>query len=503
MFEAFEVGRELSRAAYDAREPALHTALLAAQELARAQQRAVIVLVAGVEGAGKGQVVARLNEWLDTHFVQTHAFWDKADTDHERPPFWRFWGCLPARGNVAVMFGSWYTDPVIQFAAADIGRARFERALQRIVEFEHAITADGAIIAKFWFHLSKRAQKRRRAEDRRQNLKFVSKVASRGRYYAQFRAAAERAIRATDTVEAPWYIIEAEHAHYRDHTFGETLLRVLQRGLAVPASPTIVSGRAAPQPAQPAQPAPAAPLEAGARVTLLDRLDLGQTLAPAEYEDQLAKLQARLTDLSWRARRDRISSVVVFEGWDAAGKGSAIRRVTQPMDPRLYRVIPTGAPSDEERAHHYLWRFWRHIPSRGYMTIYDRSWYGRVLIERVEDLITSREWRRAYQEINDFEEQLTEQGIVLVKFWLQIDADTQRSRFRERETTPHKQHKIGPDDWRNLELRAGYEQAVVEMIARTSTGSAPWQLVAANDKPFARVEVLRTLCERLQTALEG
>ena len=502
MFEAFEIGHKLTREEYDAQEPPLRTALLATQQLARDSKRAVIVLVAGVEGAGKGEVVGKLNEWLDTHFVQTHAFWDQADKNDERPPFWRFWQCLPARDNVGVMFGSWYTDPIIEFAAENIGKARFERALQRIVEFEQAITQDGAIIAKFWFHLSKKSQKERLAQDKEQALKPVSKVAAKNKYYRQFTAAAERAIRSTDTVDAPWFIVEAENAHYRDLTFGATLLHYLQKRLANGNEPR--AGVASSTPTRtPAEMNPTSPVAPSATpsMTLLNQLDLTQALDPDHYESRLKHLQSKLRDLSWRARDARLSSVIVFEGWDAAGKGSAIRRVTQPMDPRLYRVIPTSTPTDEERSHHYLWRFWRHIPPRGYMTIYDRSWYGRVLVERVENFANANEWGRAYQEINDFEEQLTEQGILLVKFWLHIDVDTQRARFREREQTPHKQHKIGPADYRNLELRAAYESAVTEMIARTSTSSAPWQLIAANDKPFARISVMETLCARLQEAL--
>jgi polyphosphate kinase 2 (PPK2 family) len=217
----------------------------------------------------------------------------------------------------------------------------------------------------------------------------------------------------------------------------------------------------------------------------------------------LDEYQSQLNNLAWQAREARLFTVAVFEGWDAAGKGGAIRRVTQAVDARLYQAITVGAPTDEERAHHYLWRFWRHLPRAGFMTIYDRSWYGRVLVERVEGFARPDEWRRSYLEINDFEEQLVDHGVVLMKFWLHISKEEQLRRFREREQVAWKQHKITPEDWRNRERWDDYRLAVDEMVARTSTEYAPWDLVAANDKRFARIEVLRAFCTCLERALSG
>ena len=198
----------------------------------------------------------------------------------------------------------------------------------------------------------------------------------------------------------------------------------------------------------------------------------------------------------------RHALVAVFEGNDAAGKGGAIRRVTEALDPREYRIIPIAAPTDEELAQPYLWRFWRHIPARGQFTIFDRSWYGRVLVERVEGFCSQSDWLRAYGEINDFEESLADHGVVLVKFWLAIDKDTQHARFKEREATPHKRFKITDEDWRNREKWDQYVDAVEDMVDRTSTGLAPWTLVEANDKRFARVKVLRTINDALERAFE-
>jgi polyphosphate kinase 2 (PPK2 family) len=219
------------------------------------------------------------------------------------------------------------------------------------------------------------------------------------------------------------------------------------------------------------------------------------------YEAALDKQQGALARLTREAREEGLSSVVVLEGWDAAGKGGAIRRLTGAMEVRDYRVVPIAAPTPEEQARHYLWRFWRHLPPAGQMTIFDRSWYGRVLVERVEGFARPEAWERAYDEILDFERQLLEHGTVLLKFWLHIDADEQLDRFAAREKTPYKKYRIGTDDYRNRARRADYVTAANEMVARTSTKAAPWHLIPANDKRYARVAVVRTLCGALRKAL--
>jgi polyphosphate kinase 2 (PPK2 family) len=235
--------------------------------------------------------------------------------------------------------------------------------------------------------------------------------------------------------------------------------------------------------------------------TVLNSLDMGQTLNKKEYQQQFREYQARLNLLSRKALKKKVSTILVLEGPDAGGKGGAVRRVTAALDARNYQVIPIAAPTDEERARHYLWRFWRHLSRAGRVTIFDRSWYGRVLVERVENLASEEEWKRAYAEINDFEEQLVEHGIVLVKYWLHITSEEQLARFRAREETPHKRWKLTDEDWRNREKWVDYERAVNDMVQHTSTLNAPWTLVEGNDKRFARVKVIRTLCEQLEKAL--
>ena len=228
---------------------------------------------------------------------------------------------------------------------------------------------------------------------------------------------------------------------------------------------------------------------------------MGRALDAATYKKELHQAQGELGLLSRRLRKEKRSLILVFEGPDAAGKGGAIRRLTAAMDARDYQVISIAAPTDEERAHPYLWRFWRYLPPTGRVSIYDRSWYGRVLVERVEGFARPDQWQRAFEEINAFEEQLIEHGLILVKFWLAITPDEQLRRFQDRQDTPYKQHKITAEDWRNRDRWDAYEAAACDMIEKTGTESAPWVLVEGNNKEWARVKVLKEVVRRVQSAL--
>jgi polyphosphate:AMP phosphotransferase len=305
--------------------------------------------------------------------------------------------------------------------------------------------------------------------------------------YNKFRDTAERALRQTSTEFAPWIVVEGADARYRGLMVGKTLHAALTRWLATPG--VAHHGET---------PLPPAPIDAR---NVLKQVDLARTLDKDKYQQQLVDHQGRLARLTRKKAFRRHSVVAVFEGMDAAGKGGAIRRVANALDIRQYDIHPIAAPSDEERAQPYLWRFWRHVPRRGRVAIFDRSWYGRVLVERVEELCTEYDWMRAYSEINDFEEQLVRAGAIVVKFWLQISPQEQLKRFKEREATPYKRFKITTDDWRNREKHDLYQRTVVDMIERTSTEIAPWTLVAAEDKRAARVQILKTLCQRIDATL--
>jgi polyphosphate:AMP phosphotransferase len=294
----------------------------------------------------------------------------------------------------------------------------------------------------------------------------------------------------TNTPWAPWIVVEGEDDRYRSLTTGKILLEALRTRLA---NPDMMKTPVAP---------PARPNIDG-RDVLSELKQPKKPLAKDDFETQLAKWQGKLSELVRDPRFKNRALICAFEGSDAAGKGGAIRRVAASMDARDYNIVPIAAPTEEERAQPYLWRFWRHIPRLGRVTIFDRTWYGRVLVERVEGYCAEADWLRAYSEINDFEHDLADSGVIVVKFWLQISKDEQLRRFKEREKIEFKQFKITDEDWRNREKWDAYHQAVCDLVDRTSTGNAPWTVVEANDKNFARVKVLRTICERLEAALEA
>jgi len=490
MFESAELGHSLDKATYDSELPRLREALLEAQyELVKQARFPVVLVIGGVEGAGKGETVNALTEWMDPRLIEVHAMGEPSDEERERPPMYRFWRRLPPKGKIGVFFGSWYTDPIELRARGRDDDLAFVEALSENRRFEKMLAEEGSLILKFWFHLSKKAQRRRLEElwaDKRERYRVSKSDWKQLERYDEYRAASERALIETDSLEAPWLIIEGVDARYRNFNTGQALLDALKARLGSQSPRT--SERAAAMPNV-------------QRVPLVRTLDLGRKLDKDEYTEGLAQEQRRLSLLLRRRKFQKISPVVVFEGVDAAGKGGAIRRVTHVLDARVYDVLPVAAPTEEEKRQPYLWRFWRHVPRDGKFAIFDRSWYGRVLVERVEGLASESEWLRAYGEINDFESQLARAGNVVVKFWMQISKDEQLRRFEERESVPFKRFKITPDDWRNREKWDLYELAASDMIEHTSTERAPWTLVEAEDKHFARVKVLSTLADAIERAL--
>ena len=483
MFETVELGQKISKEEFNSAVPELRTRLLNLQYEIKDKSIPVIMIVSGVEGAGKSEVVNRINEWLDARWIRNYAFWRETEEELSHPRYWRFWRSLPARGTTSVMFGSWYTRPVIERVMGNISKSKFDREMKYIEELEQMLIVDDALIIKFWFHLSKEVSIER-AKSKNTVSPFQKKFAKR---YDDFANVSERAIQLTDTGPSPWHIIEATDRRYRDLTVGQIIADCMQKQLQKINTKVSTKQKRKPKTVK--------------TKTILDKVNLDKTISDKEYRKKLSKYQAELGKLAWEAHNQRRSVVAVFEGWDASGKGGAIRRATGSMDARLYSVISVAAPTDEEKAHHYFWRFWRHLPPDGYITIYDRSWYGRVLVERVEGFAEPEEWLRSYQEITDFEEQLTTHGIILIKFWLHISKDEQLRRFKEREVIPWKKHKITDEDWRNREKWDDYKLAVNEMVARTSTINSPWILVPGNDKKVARVTVLKEICNHIKKAL--
>ncbi len=368
--------------------------------------------------------------------------------------------------------------------------------MRRIRDFERMLHQEGVPVVKFWLHLARAVQKKQLKKLAANPKKWwlVSDQAVRFfKRYQEFRQVSETALRLTSTGAAPWHIIEAADWRYRNLAVTTTLLQALRDALDEAGARRAKRNAAKRKPALPKP----------RKINVIQQLDLSLALDDPEYEAQLLKYQGMLPKLLRQLHDVGRSLILVFEGPDAGGKGGTIRRLTEAMDARLYRVISVAAPTDEEAAHPYLWRFWRHLPRQGRVTIYDRSWYGRVLVERIEGFAQREDWRRAYSEINDFEAQLADFGIIVLKFWLAIGADEQLQRFKDRQTTPYKQYKLTEEDWRNRQKWDAYEAAACDMIERTSTDYAPWVLVEANDKRWARIKVLRSVSQRLKQELRS
>ncbi len=503
MFEAAELGRKVPREEFDKAVPKLRMELLALQQRLRLADFPVVIVFAGVDGAGKHETVNLLNEWMDPRWIITHAYGKPSEEESERPEFWRYWRDLPPKGKIGIFLSSWYSRPVLERVHGESDQALFDETLDNIVTFEKMLCDDGTLLLKFWMHMSRKAQAKRFKELERDPLeswRVTAKDWKNWRKYGRFVTAAERAIMRTSTGQAPWTIVEGVDERYRYLTIATVVRDAIRKQLV--AAEERKAAAAAPAKKQAVKKKASREEVSFAKgPTILQSLDMTQSLTRAAYSTELKKQQGRVNRLFRKAKDKGISVILVFEGWDAAGKGGAVRRLTAALDAHDYQIIPIAAPSDEEKAHHYLWRFWRHLSRAGRVTIFDRSWYGRVLVERVEGFATEQEWMRAYAEINHFEEQLVQHGIVLVKYWLHITNAEQYRRFKERETTSYKKWKLTDEDWRNREKWDAYEQAVNDMTERTSTHLAPWTLVEANDKLFARVKVLRTLADRLEKAV--
>jgi polyphosphate:AMP phosphotransferase len=506
MFEAAELGRKVSSKDYKAQVPALREDLLDVQSrLRHARRSSVIVLFGGVEGAGKSESVNLLNEWMDPRWLVTRAYGPPSDEERERPEYWRFWRDLPPRGHIGFFLSAWYSQPLLDRVYGLVRRAEFGARLSEAVDFERALTDDGALILKFWMHLDKRAQKARLEKlqsDPLTRWRVTKEQWDHWKLYDRFIEAAEAIITRTGLGNAPWIIVEGGDERYRSLTVGtairDAIRKALESDTAAPAAAR-AAGRPRDRQATVRRPRP---VDGASRQTILSELDMSQRVAESDYKVALERLQGRLNVLHRKAQRFGVSTILVFEGWDAAGKGGAIRRLTAAIDARACQVIPIAAPTEDERAQHYLWRFWRHLARRGRVTIFDRSWYGRLLVERVEGFASEPEWTRASAEINQFESQLIAHGIVLVKFWIHITKDEQLRRFRARLKASYKRWKLTDEDWRNRKQWAAYERAANDMVERTSTGLAPWTLVEANDKYFARLKVLETVCQRLEAEVE-
>ncbi len=494
MLESAELGHRVAKDVYVREEAKLREELLDAQfELSVKNRGPVLVIISGVESGGRGETANQLTAWMDPRHIRVHAFGARTEEEAKRPLAWRYWRALPPRGKIGIFMNAWYREAMQNRLAGMLTDAELDVYLQEIRREERGLSDEGVVLVKFWIHLSRDAQKKRiRAlesdPDTRWQITAEDKRALK--IYSKSHSIWEHVLRESSTATAPWYVVEGADPRYRNLTVGKILLESMRQALAPPVATARAILAAAPAPS------------VVDNTKLIRDLDLSKTLTDKQYDVGVAKHQRRLVRLSRDRRVAAHSLVLAFEGADAAGKGGAIRRVSGALDARQYLIVPVAAPTDEERAHPYLWRFWRNIPSLGGITIFDRSWYGRVLVERVEKLCAPADWMRAYDEINQFEEQLTKGGAIVVKFWLQISKEEQLKRFRERQRTAFKQFKITTEDWRNRKKWDAYERAVCDMVDRTSTELAPWTLVEAEDKRYARVKILKTIVERIERALD-
>ena len=488
MIEMAEDGCKLSKEEYLIEVERLRPALLELQQKLRKRgDISVVILLSGAEGAGKGETVQMLTSWLDPRGVDVNAF-GPDDDHHGRPPFWRYWMHLPPKGKIGIFFSSWYAEPALGKALKKMKKSRFLLDLQQIKTFERHLAAENVLLVKCWLHLSKKAMTEREKSIKKDPAKAwmltrgaIKTLKSYNRYYKT----AEQLLSATSIAEAPWTVINASDKPSCEIAVVKTIMESVSKRLAQPAE---------------ANPVPMTVPKIVPK-GVLDHLNMDKRIERKEYEEKLALLQAEISRLSWEAFALGITTVVLFEGWDAAGKGGSIRRLTGVLDARNYHVIPIAAPTDEEKAHPYLWRFWRQLPTSGKVAIFDRSWYGRVLVERVEGFCHPEDWQRAYVEINDFEAQMAGTGIVVIKYWLHLSPEEQLRRFNEREKTAFKQYKLTDEDWRNRKKWNAYLVAANEMFSRTSTTEAPWNLIAADDKRSGRLQVLSIFRDRLKEAV--
>ena len=491
MFESASLEHRIEKVAYKKEEPALREALLNAQfELVENKSFPVIILVAGVEGSGKEEIANGIHDVMDAHYMTTFAMDVPTDEERERPRMWRFWRALPPKGRIGIFLGSWYTDPILDRLLGRTSGADLDQCLQDINRFERMLADEGALLLKFWFYLSKKQHKERLKKldkDPETRWRIPEAAWDHLKRWGKIHEIAQHMVRMTSTGHAPWIVIPSADRRYRNLTTARTLLDAIRKRLDQPKA-----SKGASTPALISPPS---------KQNVLTALDLSLKCPESAYKRQLREQQGRLSLLCRRKKFRQRGVVAVFEGNDAAGKGGAIQRATEAIEAHRYEVIQIAVPTEEERAQPYLWRFWRHVPRLGYFSVFDRSWYGRLLVERVEGFCSEADWMRAYSEINDFEADLTSHGIVVVKFWLSISKEEQLKRFKLREKTGYKRHKITDDDWRNRKKWDAYVAAICDMVDRTSTECAPWTLVESNDKNYARIKVLKTLCDRIESAL--
>ena len=451
-----------------------------------------VIIFEGWGASGKGTLIADTIKLLDPRFFKVTSTLAANEYERRYPLLKRFWEGLPEYGKLSVMDRSWYQELAIAKIEEDISNKEYERRIKSINTFERQLTDDGYLIIKLFLHISKEEQKRRfdkLEENVSTKWRATDKDRKRNKNYNKYYIRFDEMLEKTNTDYAPWAVIDAEDKLAARRELFEILVSRLNEALE--------AEKTLPEESDVSRLFELMPMPKLSEVELA-----GKEVPEEEYREKLKEMQKELSKLHGKLYKKKIPVILAFEGWDAAGKGGAIKRVGSALDPRGYEAVPVAAPDIHELAHHYLWRFWRKLPKDGHITIFDRTWYGRVMVERLENITPEARCAMAYREINEFEKELSQCGVIILKFWVQIDKDEQLRRFNDRMNTPEKRWKITDEDWRNREKWDLYEGAIDEMIQKTSTKYAPWVIVEGNDKKFARLKVLETVIERLKKELD-
>ena len=491
MLEKIDLTKKIGKKEFKERMEELEPRLALLQRELKSKNVPVIIVFEGFDASGKGTQINRLIQTLDPRGFEVYSI--NAETKEEKmhPFLWRFWNKIPAKGRIAVFDRSWYRKLLVDRYEKKTSKKNVPLVLEDINAFEKQLTDDGTLIIKFFLDISKHEQKKRfkkLMENKATQWRVGKADLDRNKHFDTYMKMADEMLVKTDSAYAPWTIVEAEDENFATIKILSKVADIFAERYDLECHPKekVIDGKFD---------------STDLNDSMLKKADLSKKLDKAAYEEKLSELQKKLRLLHGELYAKRIPVVLAFEGWDAGGKGGAIKRLTRALDPRGYTVNPTSSPNDIERAHHYLWRFWTRMPKDGHIAIFDRTWYGRVMVERVEGFCTTQEWQRAYKEMNQMEQQLIQHGAVVLKFWIHIDKNEQAKRFQDRQKNPEKSWKITDEDWRNREKWELYEKAVDEMLVRTSTAQAPWIIVEGNDKYYARIKVLETVVKALEKKL--
>lgn len=459
----------------------------------------VIITIDGWAAAGKGSQIAKLIKYLDPRFYHVEAIRKPNVIEMRKPWLHRYWQRLPKQGEFLILDGSWYRDTVNALANGEIGKDAYKKRISDINTFERQLADDGYLIVKLFLHITEAEQRRRLDKLEASEItrwRVTDNDRLNNRHYDKFLKRYDKTLSRTNTAFAPWNVIPAND----NLTAQFTVMSVVNEAVKGACDAREKGMRFVPVPQfDTADYKPETFL--CVKTKKLAETDTDKSLTDEEYGRYLEKYQSRLFALQNICYQRKIPVIIAYEGWDAGGKGGNIKRVASALDPRGYEVKPIAAPEPSELARHYLWRFWTRLENDGHFTIFDRTWYGRVMVEPIEGFTSKERANMAYREINEFERQLTDWGAIVIKFWIHIDKDEQYRRFKERENTPAKQWKITDEDWRNREKWDEYEKAVDRMVALTSTEFAPWTIVEGNDKKYARIKALKTICKRIEERL--